>query len=580
VIVNYHPTTLPWLNSRVLAQSKVPNVGIMHEVTQEVADAATAELFAFHIAPDPTLLLRNPIVFKTGRLIPNCRNPHPTPVVPTIGSFGFGTSGKGFQRLVTEAQRAFDTAVIRLNIPSSFFSDQDGSRARAIAEDCHRLAVKPGIQIEIRHDFMSDEGLLNFLGQNSLNAFLYEYQGDRGLASVIDYALAVQRPIAVTKSSMFRHVCGVTPAITIEDSSLSDILARGVAPLSRCRMEWTSENLVWDYERIVGEVLGVTGRDAKYMSFHKAPLHKARIALRATARRLLSSVRQVETILVRSETSRNVLLALKSQPTAKKAFTSLKGRLAGTIPANSVRTQSDWTLVADRAGGRMIRAKTIPSYNPAAVPAEVFNRILDDTAARSYRPAIDYLFQHMPELMARRTPAANVQQAFVLDAVVRFVAGNRHPVILSIGDCQDVVVGCLQRSGYAVEEVDPLVNYALSMYMTKPTCRRSSFDVVFAASTIEHVANDGQFLKEIEELLIPGGIAILTCDFNDHVFPGGGMLTANRRLYSRRDILDRLVPMISRCELVDSPKWDRSNLGVPCGKYRHTFASLVFRRAT
>jgi len=70
VIYNYHPSTMPWMTSAIHRKMRVPQIGTMHEVTQEVFDNANTALFDFHLAPDPTLLLTNPIVFKTGRLIP------------------------------------------------------------------------------------------------------------------------------------------------------------------------------------------------------------------------------------------------------------------------------------------------------------------------------------------------------------------------------------------------------------------------------------------------------------------------------------------------------------------------------
>jgi hypothetical protein len=573
VIVNYYPSTMPWLDRRILGQRSGPKIGVMHEVTQKNADAATDDLFDFHIAPDPTLLLRNPIVFKTGRLIPHYQNQHAVPAVPTIGSFGFATHGKGFERLVTEVQQAFSQAVIRLSIPFASFSDRDGKQARAAAERCRSLMVNPGVRLEVNHDFLGDEDLLNFLGQNSLNAFLYDYQNGRGLASAVDYALAVQRPIAVTRSSMFRHISSISPPVTVEDSPLSEILARGFAPLSRCRKEWTSENLVWDYERIVGAVLSAVDKSPQSKS-----VRDARRALQATARRILSSVHLVKTIVNRSASGEKVIKTLERQPALVKALSFLQAGLAGKSRVGFVRAQPDWVPDPAQSTASTPRPASIPGYDPAAVRVDGFNRILDQTASRSYQPTIHYLFQHMPGIMSRKIPEANVQQAFVLDTVVRLVSGKEQPAILSVGSYEDTASGCLLRSGYSVDEIDPLLNYDLATYMTKPTCRRASFDVVFATSVIEHVADDGQFLKDMEELLAPGGVCVLTCDFNDQYRPGDPIPHEDRRLYTRRDLLERLMPFASRSELVDPPQWDCPNPSFIYGGCRYTFASLVFRR--
>jgi len=45
VIVNYLPITMPWLNWRVAGRWHGPTIGIVHEVTQELADAARTSCF-------------------------------------------------------------------------------------------------------------------------------------------------------------------------------------------------------------------------------------------------------------------------------------------------------------------------------------------------------------------------------------------------------------------------------------------------------------------------------------------------------------------------------------------------------
>jgi len=255
IIYNHSPTTMPWLRRGIMRRARAAQVGVIHEVTQAVADGADDSLFEFHIAPDPTLELRNPTVFKTGRLVPDFRNDVQAPRVPTIGSFGFGTHGKGFDVLIERVQAEFDEAVIRLHIPFSDFFDAAGSSARAIADRCRGLVTKPGVSIELSHDFLTNEQLLGFLAGNSLNAFLYDDQPGRGISSVIDHALAVRRPIAVSRSSMFRHLHRVEPPVTVEDASLREILARGFAPLAPYAAAWTQAALVADYERIVDSVL-------------------------------------------------------------------------------------------------------------------------------------------------------------------------------------------------------------------------------------------------------------------------------------------------------------------------------------
>jgi hypothetical protein len=277
IIYNYIPPDLPWIATRALKvfyknnvnSIKVTQIGIIHEVTQRVADLSTAyrkrfilgrtkrlynSLFDFYIAPDPTLLLRNDLVYKTGRLIQPYQNTFPIPKKVTVGSFGFATPGKGFEEIVQLVQQEFDEAIIRFNIPAADFGDKNGINAKNTAERCKALISKPGIELIITHDFLDNKAILDFLAQNTVNVFLYKDMGDRGLSSVIDMAMAVQRPIAISDSAMFRHVLDADPSICIKNNSLKGVIKNGFIPLQKHFDEWNAKNLVWDYERILDSV--------------------------------------------------------------------------------------------------------------------------------------------------------------------------------------------------------------------------------------------------------------------------------------------------------------------------------------
>src|SRR5438094_3457697 len=108
---------MPWLNRGITSRIPLPQLGLMHEVTQERADQATRDMFDFHLCPDPTLIERNPAVIRTPRLIQPYLNYNALPDIPTIGSFGFGIADKGFQKLVDRVQEEFDEARIRIQMP-------------------------------------------------------------------------------------------------------------------------------------------------------------------------------------------------------------------------------------------------------------------------------------------------------------------------------------------------------------------------------------------------------------------------------------------------------------------------------
>ncbi len=522
ILYNYYSSTMPWLTIKTVRKIFRPHIDIIHEVNQNLADSIDDSFFDFHIAPDPTLLLKNPIVFKTGRLVPRYENSFPLPSIPTIGSFGFGTYGKGFERLILTVQDEFDKASIRLHIPFAAFGDADGSSARAIAEQCKALITKPDIDITITHDFLDKKQLLDFLAQNSINAFFYEENKGRGISSVIDSALAVQRPIAISKSHMFRHIRNANPSICIEDSSLRQIINNGYEPLSKYRDDWTKENLVWDYERIFDKI---------FASQLKTPFEKFKTKVKR-------SIRKTESLVNKNAWS----------PTIKRGV------------------QEDYIIRDDNA-----RPVTIPSVTS-------FNRILDNQARALYKPVIDNLFTILPDMMARKMPAANIQQAFVLDTVLRFITQINAKKILSIGSYDDTAAAALKKLGITLEEIDPVLNYDLDTFLQKPTTQKASFDLVFSTSVIEHVKDDEQFVAQIAELLSPGGISVITCDYNDQYKIGDAIPKEDFHMYTQADILQRLLPKAFGCVLVDEPRWTCLNPDFEYSGYHYTFASFVFRK--
>ncbi|HMK33850.1 MAG TPA: methyltransferase domain-containing protein [Desulfomonilaceae bacterium] len=234
VIFNsYGALTMPWLTLDVLNAVHAVKFCVFHEGCQELADAAVPAGFDFYLVPDPYLIPRNPLILPVPRFtaMPLTELP-PQPPVFTIGSFGFGTPSKGFDRLCALVNEQFDRAVVRINIPLHDRKDIVGDRElKGIEKAARRAITKSGIQLILTHDFLDDEGLLRFLAGNSLNAFLYTATGMRGISSCLDYALVAGRPIAVSRSTMFRHLHGLNPSVCVEDLSLRQIFENGTTHL-------------------------------------------------------------------------------------------------------------------------------------------------------------------------------------------------------------------------------------------------------------------------------------------------------------------------------------------------------------
>ena len=537
VVYNYHAGTLSWIDSSVTRTVAVPQIGTIHECSQATVDAATNDVFDAHIAPDPTLLLRNPFVFKTGRLVLPYVNNHPLPDIPTIGSFGFGLEGKGFDRIIETVQREFDRALIRLHIPFSPIMDPMGTLAADIRRRCEGLITKPGVQLTLSHDFLDQAALLDFLAGNTVNAFFYDKYPDRGISSATDYALAVDRPMALTRSDMFRHFIPSNPAVFIEENTLQEIIARGSAALEPLRREWSEGNLIWEYERIVSRLLA---------SPPPAPFRR-RHPLLGKGRSALRRLRQ---------------FATRSAPAHASAAwvrPDTEG-LVGRAPKSS----EIYRACVDREG-------------------QPLNRILDNEARRQYDPATRELFRLVPEMLARKIPEANIQQAFVLDTVHRLATANADPSmhtrLLCVGSYEDSAAASLKRLGYQFDEIDPVLNYDLSEFCSRPTTVRASYDIIFSTSVIEHVPDDEQFLIDLVSLLAPGGTAVLTCDYQDQYRAGDPKPTPDFRLYTQRDFTERMLPRVPDCVLVDLPQWDCPTPDFVHEGCRYTFATLVFRKS-
>jgi glycosyltransferase involved in cell wall biosynthesis len=550
ILYNYHPSVMPWVCTKLakgvyinqISDIDIPQVAIIHEVTQEVADTATAyrnriilgqsgkrinSLFDFYIAADPTLLLKNPYVFKTGRLISYHPNSTPVPSVPTIGSFGFATPNKGFVRLVEKVKSEFKEAVVRINMPAASFGDPNGAEAKKVAADCAKSVEGTNIKLEITHDYLDQAGLIQFLSNNSINVFMYEDKSGRGISSATDLALASGRPIAVSDCPMFRHILQDHPSLNAEKNTLTSIMNAGFAPIEKMVRSWDKQHLIWDYNRIFDSI--------KYRTAHP-------FEMKLGIKRTLD----------------NKLNRMLTRP--KNTFTWLTN--------TSAATDDDLTPAKDK------------NYTPVTLTEkDGFNRILDDQARAVYQPAIEKLMELVPATMAKKIARANVQQAFVFDTVYRHLNNYTNPKLFCVGSYEDTASMALQKLGYPVEEVDPMINYLLQEYITKPTTQTGIYNIVFSTSVIEHDPHDQSFLECVEKLLAPGGIAVITCDFKEGWTVGQDKPEVDARFYTKYDMEKRMLSYLPNCELVDVGNWDCLNPDFNyLGRYQYTFATFTFRK--
>jgi len=259
LIFNYYFQIMDWTFG-IVKPYGLPSFGILHEGRQAYVGGVKREPFDYWLCPDPTTS-DSDFIFRLVRLIPDFAGPvGPPPDIFTIGSFGFGFALKGFENLVELVQKEFERAHIRLHIPFNDIIDRDGHQfALATAERCRQAISKPGIELTITHDFKTRQEVLEFLAGNTMNAFLYKYSlpsGMRGISSAIDLALAVDRPIAVTRSEMFRHLFDLQPSICIEDNrSFQEIMSNYERNhLANLKEEWSEASFIRNLEEILDRI--------------------------------------------------------------------------------------------------------------------------------------------------------------------------------------------------------------------------------------------------------------------------------------------------------------------------------------
>jgi hypothetical protein len=298
---------------------------------------------------------------------------------------------------------------------------------------------------------MDNKKMLNYLAENSINVFLYEDTGSRGLSSALDIALAVQRPVGISNAVMFRHLFDVDPSIRVDTNDLATIMRNGFDPLRQHCNEWNAENLSWEYERIFNSIFTKLAEGSKV---------KRGIVgtLRFNWDRLLSR--------------------------PAKSFSWLDN-------SNEVETND-------------LGPTDFSGYQPIQISSGLFfNRILDNSARKLYKPAVDKLTELVPKTMRKKIPEANIQQAFVFDTVYRHLSSRPDLKALCVGSHEDTASMSLRRMGFRIEEIDPTMNYFLQEFFTKPTTLKNSYGIVFATSVIEHDPDDESFVECVAGLLAP-----------------------------------------------------------------------------
>lgn len=185
-LYNYHYATQPNASSE---NRSVKHIALFHEAF-------------LNFSPDEVINVTD----LPRPLFENLNLPTVVNEVPVIGSFGFGFPDKDFPRICKLVVQQYHEAIIRFNIPFAQFGDDNGYLAKSEVEKCKKKLSGTNIKLEVNHNFLPDNDLLQWLNGNDINLFLYKESHGRGISSSTDYALSVRKPIGISNSEMFRHL--------------------------------------------------------------------------------------------------------------------------------------------------------------------------------------------------------------------------------------------------------------------------------------------------------------------------------------------------------------------------------------
>ncbi len=205
------------------------------------------------------------------------------------------------------------------------------------------------------------------------------------------------------------------------------------------------------------------------------------------------------------------------------------------------------------------------------------NKLLNQKEHANYQSALQLMKEHSPEMLSRKIAEATIQQAFTLQTALDLTP--KGGLVLSAGSWEDTATESLKKLGYAVTDVDPMINSDLKTYFDNNPQVHNKFDSVVSTSVIEHVYKDEEFIDCICKLLKSGGYGIVTMDYNNEYLNGVVTKPAEDvRLYTEYDLRVRLNSVLedNECELLPAD-YSGDNDFCYCGHW-YTFATFVFKK--
>lgn len=258
VFFNYHPSTAPWLCLDSIKEIKCLKINMVLEtLPNDIFSLCPRGVFDLHLAIDPTIKDNGKDIYGMPRPLANIISVLPENYNKSskvrVGTFGFATPGKGFERVVDAVNREFKEAEIRINIPAAEFADiytvalHKMPYARYLVENMKMIA-KPGVEIIDTDVFMLQEDLVKWCRNNDINIFLYE-RDQPGLSATTDQAIASGKPLLVSDNSTFRHIHQFVRPYPYW--SIKEALSKSGEPIRSMQLAWCESMFKEKFETIL-----------------------------------------------------------------------------------------------------------------------------------------------------------------------------------------------------------------------------------------------------------------------------------------------------------------------------------------
>lgn len=249
IIYNYHTVTMNWLNSNNIIKN-ILSIVIPHEVPATFFNI-TCDIDPDAVETNIHYSLPRPIYENIDEILSNINysseenknfiNLHTNENLPIFGSFSFGFEFKGFDKIVKLINENYDDAVIKFIIPTADYCPTSFQINENLRSKCLSLNIKSGIKLLISHAFFSNEEILKFLNNNTMNIFLYDKLDGRGISSAIDYAISINKPIGISDSYMFRNI--YSDEICLYKTSIVNCLNNSVNYCHKYLEKYSNEHL-------------------------------------------------------------------------------------------------------------------------------------------------------------------------------------------------------------------------------------------------------------------------------------------------------------------------------------------------